>query len=145
MEPSVRKFIEAARSLLGARWRHRGRQAWAVDCVGLLVLSARAAGWYIEDHRYYGREPWDDLLRSELRRQIGAPVPEGDEWRPGDVALMRWRPGEPTHIAIITDYIYGGLALIHCENINGCVEHSLDNHYQDCVIEVYRPCDKFCQ
>ena len=34
-------FLAEARKLLGTPWRHRGRSARGVDCVGLLLL----AGW----------------------------------------------------------------------------------------------------
>lgn len=131
-------FVAHARSLLGARWRHRGRKPWALDCVGLLVLSAHAAGWPLIDERYYGREPWDSRLQSQLMEQFGDVVPAVEDWRPGDVALIRWRKGEPTHVAIIGDYIHGGLSLIHCQNIGGCVEHAFDEYFFSCIVEVYR-------
>lgn len=135
-------FVAHARSLLGARWRHRGRKPWALDCVGLLVLSARAAGWPLEDQAHYGREPWEGRLRAALVANLGEPV--AAPWQPGDVALIRWRPGEPTHVAIISDSPRTGLALIHCENLNGCVEQDIDDHYLSCIVEVFRPCAKFC-
>jgi cell wall-associated NlpC family hydrolase len=129
-------FVAAARGLIGAPWRHRGRKPWGIDCIGLLVLSARAAGRSLDDAQRYGRNPWEDRLRKEMRRQLGEPVV--DPWYPGDVALIQWQKDLPTHVAIIGDYIHGGLSLIHCENLNGCVEHSLSGHYKDCVVEVYR-------
>jgi hypothetical protein len=140
-ERQVRIFIAHARSLKGARWRHRGRKPWALDCVGLLVLSARAAGWPFADEAHYGREPWEGRLRAALVDRLGEPVDK--PWQPGDVALVRWRPGEPTHVAIMGDYPYGGLSLIHCENVNGCVEHALDDRFVQCIVEVFRPCAKF--
>lgn len=138
-------FVAHARSLLGARWRHRGRKPWALDCVGLLYLSGRAAGWPLTDERYYGREPWEGRLRAALEAQCGQPLAKGTAWQPGDVALIRWRPGEPTHVAILANALHGGLSLIHCENINGCVEQALDTSFAGTVIEVYRPCAKYCQ
>lgn len=137
-------FVAHARSLVGARWRHRGRTSKALDCVGLLYLSGRAAGWPLEDQRHYGREPWDNRLRAALRAQCGQPLAPGVAWQPGDVALIRWRKGEPTHVAIIANYVHGGLSLIHCENINGCVEHALSAYFVYCIVEAYRPCAKFC-
>lgn len=137
-------FVAHARSLLGARWRHRGRKPWALDCVGLLYLSGRAAGWPLVDERYYGREPWDNRLRDALAAQCGPALAGGMAWQPGDVALIRWRPGEPTHVAIIANALHGGLSIIHCENINGCVEQVLDASFAGTVMEVYRPCAKFC-
>jgi hypothetical protein len=144
-EEQVAAFVASARTFLGARWRHRGRKPWALDCVGLLYMSGRAAGWPLQDERYYGREPWDDQLRKQLASQCGDALPDGSEWRPGDVALIRWHVGEPTHVGIIADAKFGGLSLIHCENINGCVEQLLDRSFAGQIVEVYRPCAKYCQ
>lgn len=143
-------MIANARALVAARtpWRHRGRKAWGVDCIGLLVVSARSAGLPAEDFPRYGREPWEDTLRREMRRQAGEPIwtaersspEEGSKlWKPGDVALIRWKPGEPSHVGLIADYAHGGLSLIHCENLHGCIEHALSGHRLSCIMEVYRP------
>src|SRR5690606_8458951 len=106
------RFIAAARKLKGARWRHRGRKPWAVDCLGLVVLAAREAGLKTEDApRLYGRDPWDDQLRSGLRIRFGDPFP-ASEAQPGDIALIRWGKGEPSHVAIVADHPEGGLSLI---------------------------------
>jgi NlpC/P60 family protein len=133
---SAQAFVQAARSMKGARWRHRGRKPWAVDCVGLIVLAAKRAGLRCEDVRGYGREPWEDQLRRALRENFGEPVKDP---RPGDVALIRWAKGEPSHIAIVADHPFGGLSIIHAHNLHGVVENSLSGNYASCVIEVYRP------
>lgn len=142
-QEQIAAFVGHARSLLGARWRHRGRKPWAIDCVGLLYLSGRAAGWPLVDQKYYGREPWDNRLRKELVEQCGEPLAVDEPYQAGDVALIRWRKGEPTHVAIIADGLHG-LSLIHCENINGCVEQALDDSFAGVIVEVFRPCAKYC-
>lgn len=130
-------FIEAARSLKGARWRHRGRKPWAVDCVGLIVLAAQKANLQINDEpARYGREPWEDQLRSGMRARFGEPVAN---WMPGDIPLIRWRDGEPSHVGIFGDHPSGGLTLIHAHNLHGVVECSLSGPYLKVVVEVYRP------
>lgn len=132
---SAELFVAHARSLLRTPWRHRGRKPWGVDCVGLVVLSARAAGAQVNDFTRYGREPWDDMLRKTLRRYCGEPV---DDWRAGDIALIRWAPGDPSHLAILADHPLGGLSMIHAQNLHGVVEHRLSGFYLDAVEEVYR-------
>lgn len=132
---SADKFVAHARSLLGARWRHRGRKPWALDCIGLLVLSGNAAGLDLQDVKGYGREPWDDQLRKSLIAHFGQPVIDRE---PGDVALIRWGNGEPMHVGIIADHPQG-LSLIHASNIHGVIEHGLSGRYLDCIVEVYRP------
>jgi cell wall-associated NlpC family hydrolase len=141
---SAQILVATARDWIGTRWRHRGRSRRGIDCVGLVYLAARASGIALEDASHYGRDPWDDRLRRELRSAFGEAVwrqedPSDIEWMPGDVALVCWYSGEPSHVGVIADHKFGGLSLIHCENLNGCVEHSLSGHYIDCVTEVYRP------
>lgn len=135
---SAERFVAAARALRGARWRHRGRKPWAVDCLGLLVLAGHEAGLAVRAPRVYGREPWDGALRRGLREHFGEPLPPG-EARFGDVPLIRWRAGEPSHVAIVGDHPAGGLTLIHAHNIRGVVEHALAPPFDAVIVEVYRP------
>jgi hypothetical protein len=132
------RFVGAARALLGARWRHRGRKPWAVDCIGLLVLAGEAVGIEIRAPKVYGREPWDDQLRQGLRDHFGEPV--AGPYQPGDVALIRWGVGEPSHVAILADGAHGVLTMIHAHNLHGVVEHRLDGPFLKVIEEVYRPC-----
>lgn len=136
MNPTAAEFVAAARTLKGAKWRHRGRKPWAVDCVGLVVLAGKACGLAIADEEGYGREPWEDWLRASCRARWGAPVPDR---MPGDVVLIRWADGEPSHVGVIGDRPGGGLSLIHAHNLTGVVEVSLAGRYLDCVVECYRP------
>lgn len=127
--------VAYARSLVGkARWRHRGRKPWAVDCVGLVVLSLRAGGKPVQDATRYGQEPWDDQLRATLRTQYGEPVSDP---RAGDIAVVQTgRISDPYHVGILGDHPDGGLTLIHARPINGVVEHSIRSVS---IVEVYRP------
>jgi hypothetical protein len=50
-------FISAARTFLEVRWRHLGRDRTGLDCVGLLVESAKIAGCNYIDETSYRREP----------------------------------------------------------------------------------------
>ncbi len=129
--------VAHARSMLGTPWRHRGRKPWAVDCLGLVELSLRAAGWNAPVNApRYGREPWDDMLRRGLTRHLGEPV---TDMQPGDVVLVRWRRGEPSHVGLLADYVWGGLSIIHASNIDGVIETALSGHVLACVEAVYRP------
>lgn len=135
---SAEMFVETARAMKGARWRHRGRKPWAVDCVGLIIVAGAASGLDTGlDERRYGLEPWEDRLRKGLRERFGEPV-DGDP-RAGDIALIRWRQEEPSHAAIVADHPSGGLSLIHVSNVRGVVEVSLRPPYSDCIVEIYRP------
>lgn len=132
------EFVAAARALKGARWRHRGRKPWAVDCIGLVAVAGKTAGLLADDVAGYGREPWEDRLRAGCRERWGEPIAR-DAMQVGDVAIFRWEKGEPSHIGIIADHPDGGFSLIHAHNLRGVVECSLAGKYADCLVEVFRP------
>lgn len=135
---SAVEFVKAARALRGARWRHRGRARWAVDCIGLIVLAGEDAGMRLNDQVGYGREPWDDQLRRACIAHWGYPL-SAEHAQPGDVALIRWGTGEPSHLAIIGNHPDGGLTLIHAHTLHGVIEQSLADRFVQVVVEVYRP------
>lgn len=134
----VDAFIAGARALIGARWRHRGRKPWAVDCIGLVALAFWNSGNAFEDETGYSPEPFQDALRAGARKRWGEPLPPASA-QPGDIALIRWVQREPSHIAIIGNHPNGGLTLIHANNLHGVVEHSLAGPFASIVVEVYRP------
>lgn len=124
--------VNAARDLIGVKWRHRGRNRRGIDCVGLVVLARRAAKLPVEDQRGYGREPWNDRLRVELTRQFGEPV---DAYSPGDIALFKTQD-DPSHVGIIAK-LDGRNSIIHCP-VNGFVtEHILIDGPFLKLVEVY--------
>lgn len=132
-------MVSFARSMCGkARWRHRGRKPWAVDCIGLVVLALSEAGFAgVKDRLDYGREPWRDGLKEELSAHFGAPV---DDMQAGDIALIRWENmGGPSHVAIIGDYCHGGLSIIHAHSAWGVTEHRIDDKWHSMIVEAYRP------
>lgn len=131
-------LIQSARSMIGVRWRHMGRKPWAVDCAGLVILSMKSAGWPMVDAPIsYGRDPWDDMLRKTLSKNLGDPV--YGIYKPGDIGLVRWGKSEPSHVGVIGDYCLGGLSIIHAHNMHGVIETALSGEILDCVIEAYRP------
>lgn len=136
---SAREFVDAARALVGkAQWRHRGRKPWAVDCVGLIAVAGAKSGLNTYDEKGYGREPWEDRLRRGCRARWGEPFTP-DEAKPGDIAIVQWSRGEPSHMAIVGDHPDGGLTLIHSHNLHGVIEQSMTDYYREIVVEVYRP------
>ncbi len=142
-------FIVAARAFLSAgpsgsrvKFKHRGRSVNGVDCVGLIACSLSAAGRYVEDRMVYGRDPVRDGLRDVLVSHLGDPI-FGD-LEPGDVVLMRWHEQGGSklfnHVAIVTDYLFGGLALIHSLQSNHeVVEHRLADPWPRRIVEAFRP------
>ena len=89
-ELKIQIMIEKARSLIGTKWRHLGRSERGVDCLGLVILSLKAAGFEQQYDRTYGREPWKDGLRKALSDHFGEPIVDFEDYKPGDVALLKW-------------------------------------------------------
>lgn len=131
------RFIAAARARIGTPFRHRGRSAHSLDCLGLLVVALAAVGRSCEDRRKYGRAPEQDRLRDALAAHFGPPI--DDEPQPGDVAVMRW-VDRPQHVAIFGDYLHGGLSVIHSDAAFGAVtEHRFAGPWCSRVMEIYHP------
>lgn len=130
-------FIATARSMLGVQWRHRGRKPWAVDCIGLVILSLQAVDFEVQDRNDYSRYPWNDGLQAALRDHFGEPVTDIQR---GDVLLMQFEnAGGPCHVGIVADYVHGGLSIIHAYSKQAVIEHRYDEHWQALTVEAYRP------
>lgn len=132
------KAIAHARSLIGTNWRHRGRTEWAIDCVGLVVLSLQKAGVDLHDDTDYGREPWNDNLQQRLQKIFDNPIAESD-WQLGDVAVFKGVDKEPCHIGLLANYKYGGFSLVHSHAQHNTIEHVLDKKWRRLLVEVYSP------
>lgn len=131
-------FIAAARSLVGVPFKHCGRTRAGIDCIGLVRFALLAVGHEVADDRKYGRHPEPEGLRLQatLRAHFGEPV---SGFQPGDVVLMRWAK-LPNHVAVVGDYPYGGLSLIHAvAQERRVVEHRLAGVWPGRILEGYRP------
>lgn len=144
-----RQVVETARGFVRekARWRHRGRAPWAMDCIGLLVLTYRSLGLTVNDRRDYGREAWNEDLQGALWAHLGDPVYRAPDdgaadlsgCGPGDIAVLRWEGKAPCHAGILADYRHGGLSLIHAHSHFNVAEHGLDARWRRLLVEVYSP------
>jgi cell wall-associated NlpC family hydrolase len=112
-------IVAEARTMLGCRYRHQGRNpAIALDCVGFVMAVANALGIPYQDVSGYSRRP-DGTLIPALEAQTlpvdGAPLA-------GHIAVFHWN-GEPMHLGIMT----APDRVIHAFAVNRCVcEHRLD-------------------
>jgi cell wall-associated NlpC family hydrolase len=130
-------LVTAARKYLGVPFRHRGRLATRLDCVGLIVRSMQDIGREVKhDKTRYGREPHADGLREHLQMEFGQPAPD---IQVGDVALIAYNTEIPHHVGIIGDYLYGGFSLIHADgSVGHVVEHRIDDNWRKMILETYR-------
>lgn len=114
---SPAELIEEARRWIGVPYRHQGRSARGLDCIGFVIWVCAQRGILPEDfeRRDYGRLPRAELL--EKAQHYCTPA---DSPGPATLVLIRW-PGDRLagHSAICT-----GENLIHCYSVAGkVVEH----------------------
>lgn len=107
-------FIAAARSLLGVPFKHKGRTAAGVDCVGLCVYALKQIGHDCEDLADYSMSPDGVTLQQKVEAHLGPPT---KNWQPGDIVLMRWHESDKVycnHVGILGLAPYGRVwTLIH--------------------------------
>lgn len=135
-------LVSAARKYKNVRFRHRGRNARGLDCAGLAWCAYRDCGVTLPDFLLYGTEPHQDGLithiRSALGEEIASSPVDASCLRAGDVVVLRFEV-EPHHVAILTDYRYGGLAVIHADGHCGkVVEHRLAPDHIARITHVFR-------
>ena len=111
--------LAEARAMVGVPWRHMGRSAAGVDCIGLVLLAASRAGVALPEPAPYAREPQDHALRAALGEHLEwVPL---DQVQDGDVVLfsMGIYAG---HVGIAGLHpIYGVPSVIHAHLPRRCV------------------------
>lgn len=135
-------LVSAARRYLGVPFRHRGRSVRGLDCAGLAWLAYRDCGQELPDFRKYGREPSNDGLLTHIKAALGEPVAvapvRASQLQEGDVIVVRFEV-EPHHVAIVTNYPYGGFAMLHACGFNDrVIEHRLSPDIIDRITHVFR-------
>lgn len=124
------QIVSAARSYLGVRYHHQGRNRAGLDCVGLLVCVARDLGFRTDgDRTGYSRQPYS-AIRAALD-ESATPIPV-DSYQPGDFLLMRF-DSLPQHVAIVTDK-----GIIHSYlTARRVVEQSLSDDWKARIVAAY--------
>lgn len=90
----------------------------------------------MRDRRDYGRYPEQNGMEREMWEHFGAPV---DDWRPGDVVMMRWVENPlPGHCGIITSNAHS-LAMVHAHSQSVVIEHDIDAYWRKLILGVFRP------
>ena len=132
-------IVSTAREWLGTRWQHQARlKNVGCDCAGLVIGVARECGVKgIEfDVNGYDRKPSGNELHSHCSTHM-ATVPLAD-MKPADVVLMRFET-EPQHLAILGDYVGGGLSIIHAYAFSRkVVETRLDELWLSRIVCAYQ-------
>ena len=130
------QVVEYARSWKDVPYRHQGRSRLGVDCAGILVEIARMVNIEITDVLNYSREPSTFSLKEQMDRVL-CPI-DRDDILPGDALLFKIDI-LPQHVAIVSDYLYGGLGMIHAyTKVKKVVEHRLNDVWMHRLIQAYR-------
>lgn len=103
-------FVEAARSWIGVRYKHLGRDRYGVDCIGVVIKSAHEVGWTDYDTLNYPRRPNPKDFLRELNNQL-IRIPKKQVGH-GDVAVFA-EPRHPCHTGIIDIDERGRKYVIH--------------------------------
>lgn len=141
-----KELIAAARAWLGTRFLHQHSDKQAgCDCIGFVRGVAKDSGLV----------PLEQLsllpqtMFAYLGRPDGVQLQQGCEQYLKEVALAQAQPGDvvlikfgrhPQHMALLGDYVHGGLSMIHSLGPGGpgqVVEHRLDEAWRKRVVAAY--------
>jgi len=136
--------VAEARTWLRTRFAHQAHtKGVASDCGGLVGGVCIGAGlfaptWWdteFKEHCGYSRIPSNAMLEA-ICHKFMVPI-SLNAAQPADVVLMRFET-EPQHLAILTPYLHGGLAMIHAYSRAGeVVEHRFSNGWRARVTEAF--------
>ena len=124
------EIVTEAKTWMGVRWRHIGRDRSGLDCIGLLIVVARHFGQDIADRTDYRRTPDGDLFRQMVEDQTD---PGSINMIKSGTILMIKQGGRPCHCGIaIMD---GGQAQMLSASINAraVVIETLDQYWPNII------------
>lgn len=132
-------FIEALRSELGTPWKHQGRLSGvALDCAGLVVVSARACGMEVPDRLDYERRP-DTAVLMGVIEDSGLYLTPVNALQEGDLLVMKY-DRNPQHLAVVTRIEQGRPPkIIHASAASRkTVEHYLTDDWRAILVHAWR-------
>ena len=124
------EVISAARSYIGVPFRHQGRSALGIDCVGLPIVVCQNLGLLPPSFNIanYGRLPSGELAMRLVEHCI--PL---DRAQPGSLIVIAWTK-IAAHVAICT-----GETMIHAyESVGRVVEHGYRGRWIRLTHSVWR-------
>jgi cell wall-associated NlpC family hydrolase len=105
-----------------------------LDCAGLGIVAAVAAGIEIKDFTGYPRTPFDGMLKKMFDEQKNLQQIHSSDMCAGDVLLMRISTA-PQHVAI---YVGNGYMVHAYQEIGKVAEQRIDDFWRNKIIAVYR-------
>jgi cell wall-associated NlpC family hydrolase len=126
-------MLDAARACVGTPFRLQGRDpALGLDCIGLVVVAARAAGLVVPDAQDYLMTDDPQRLDDALASSPFTPV-NGDALQAGDIVRLE-TAGLPLHLGIVSPE-----TLIHADlRFRRVVEHGFDASWRSRLVSAWR-------
>jgi hypothetical protein len=135
------ELIKAARSLLGVKFRHQGRDPeTGLDCLGLVEYSVYLKGLITAEQftKAYQAEPFNNMLEKGLKARLDE-VPLR-EVRDADIYLLRFRQ-EPQHVGFAATR-NNERTIIHClrteSGANNCVIEETLQRWERHLVKAFR-------
>jgi cell wall-associated NlpC family hydrolase len=129
-------IVTEARTWLGVSWRHQGRSRHSgVDCVGLVVETAKALDLSDRDEKTYTRHAQgQNFLRpfQEEMDQISI-----EDIGPGDMLMLADKQ-YPCHVALVSEQ-HGVLHIIHAHaSRRKVLEEALNDEWRSKIRRAFR-------
>ena len=139
-------LVAEARTWLGVRWKHQGRDRSGVDCLGMAQQVAKACRGFDVDRTNYPKRGQGASFLAELKQHLGRV--SLDLIEPGDLIAMPY-DGD-LHVAIVGDHPLGPgvLSMIHAHarvQDRKVVEHRLDSVWMSKVSAAFRYPEAACR
>jgi cell wall-associated NlpC family hydrolase len=121
-------IVQEALTWVGTPFHHRGRvKHVGVDCVGVVIETAKAVGIKVEDRSNYPKFPIHGVFVNAVDSQTEHVALK--DVLPGDLMEFSWG-GEPQHIAIVISI--NPVKIVHSFSIiNACVVDEFDIVWQN--------------
>jgi hypothetical protein len=135
-------IVTAARQTLGTPYKPLGLfNGLELDCAGVLIHTCRQLGIPAAELAQYTSAPDPLQVLSLLKEHFDRVSDHHRHLQAGDIAWLRMGKVEPTHLAIVGDYLGEGLSLIHAADIPGLnvvVEHRMNAVWQSRILSAWR-------
>jgi len=136
-----RLVVAAARSLVGVKFAHLGRDVRSgIDCVGVILLSFSSNGVELKSPEVYAPNAHTDAITPAIS-SFAAQV-DPDDAAPADIAILHagGKNKIPVHLGLLTDR-----GLIHAyRELGRVVEHSFSGAFKRRLHSIWRvPCVDF--
>lgn len=128
----AQRAIDATRACIGTPFHHQGRMPGVgLDCIGLIIVAARAVGKDVRDRQDYSARPEGEKLVEALVEHGASPV---ESIMPADILLFRY-DGQPQHVALVTSEN----TMIHSfAPARRVVETTIGSYWKRRLISIYR-------